>query len=165
MWDQSWRLLYKKLLFRSNISKLTDVEDQAKPRSDLVHNSFWYFKSFIKQNSKLRIHSKLDRNQSKLTVCSFLMSCKIVKIAIRWRKARSWENLIIQQEMQQNSRQFFNWVYSIGNRTLCNLVTDILLKFTVWNSRIFVTPNNLKFLKGFLKFGFDDTMFRFNMFI
>ena len=27
-------------------------------------------KSFRKQNSKLRIHSKPDRNQSKLTVCS-----------------------------------------------------------------------------------------------
>ena len=26
-------------------------------------------KSFIKQNTKLRIHSKPDRNQSKLTVC------------------------------------------------------------------------------------------------
>ena len=38
---------------------------------DLIsYNNFWYnVKSFSKQNSKLRIHSQLDRNQSKLTVC------------------------------------------------------------------------------------------------
>ena len=39
---------------------------------DLIfHDNFWQnIKSFSKQNSKLRIHSKLDRNQSKLTVCN-----------------------------------------------------------------------------------------------
>ena len=39
---------------------------------DLIfYNNFWWnIKSFSKQNSKLRIHSKLDRNKSKLTVCN-----------------------------------------------------------------------------------------------
>ena len=39
---------------------------------DLIfHNNFWLnVKSFSKQNCKLRIHSKLDRNQSKLSVCT-----------------------------------------------------------------------------------------------
>ena len=39
---------------------------------DLIfHNNFWLnIKSFSKQNSQLRIHSKSDRNQSKLTVCA-----------------------------------------------------------------------------------------------
>ena len=38
---------------------------------DLIfHNNFSLnIKSFTKQNSKLRIQSKLDRNQSRLTVC------------------------------------------------------------------------------------------------
>ena len=37
---------------------------------DLIfHYHFWWtIKSFSQQNSKLRIHSELDRNQSKLTV-------------------------------------------------------------------------------------------------
>ena len=39
---------------------------------DLIfHNNFWQnIKSFSKQNSKLILHSKPDRNQSKLTVCN-----------------------------------------------------------------------------------------------
>ena len=43
-------------------------------RLDLIfHNNFWQnIKSFSKQNSKLRIHSKPDRNQSKLTVWQWL---------------------------------------------------------------------------------------------
>ena len=38
---------------------------------DLIfHNNFWWsIKRNCKQNSKLRIHTKPDRNQSKLTVC------------------------------------------------------------------------------------------------
>ena len=41
---------------------------------DLIFdNNFWQnIKSFSKQNSKWRIHSKPDRNQSKLTVCTEL---------------------------------------------------------------------------------------------
>ena len=50
-------------------SKTQNVEEVS---LDLIfHNHFWWnIKSFSKQNSKLRIHSKPDRNQSKLTVCS-----------------------------------------------------------------------------------------------
>ena len=44
---------------------------------DLIfHNNFWWnIKSFSKQNSKLRIHSKPDRNQSKLTMCTGARQC------------------------------------------------------------------------------------------
>ena len=35
---------------------------------------------FSKQNSKLRIHSKLDRNQLKLTVCSGSIFIIIIKV-------------------------------------------------------------------------------------
>ena len=47
---------------------------------DLIfHNNFWQnVKSFSKQNSKLRIHSKPERNQSKLTVCNARSSVDIV---------------------------------------------------------------------------------------
>ena len=56
-------------------SKTQNVEELT---LDLMfHNNFWAFwsKSFRKQNSKLRIPSKLDRNQSKLTL---------------WLKSRLW---------------------------------------------------------------------------
>ena len=49
----------------------------------MFHNNFWWnIKSFSEQNSKLRIHSKPDRNQSKLIVCiangvSSVWLCKI----------------------------------------------------------------------------------------
>ena len=35
-----------------------------------LDNFWWNIKKISKQNSKLRIHSKPDRNQSKLTVCT-----------------------------------------------------------------------------------------------
>ena len=55
MFDQNWSFVYKKWRFWLNMIKYR------------LKNS----KSFSKQNSKLRIHSKPDRNQSKLTVhCS-----------------------------------------------------------------------------------------------
>ena len=47
---------------------------------DLIfHNNFWWnIKSFSKKNSKLRIHSKPDRNQSKLTVCIGCINCCLI---------------------------------------------------------------------------------------
>ena len=50
-------------------SKTQNVEEIS---LDLIfHNNFWWnIKSFSKQNTKLRIHSKPDRNQWKLTVCN-----------------------------------------------------------------------------------------------
>ena len=46
---------------------------------DLIfHNYFWLnIKNFSKQNSKLRIHSKLDRIQSKLLVCKGYLLAKM----------------------------------------------------------------------------------------
>ena len=54
---------------------------------DLIfHNNFWQdIKSFCKQNSKLRIHSRPDRNQSKLSVCTTLIAW-----GITWVKEVYW---------------------------------------------------------------------------
>ena len=62
-------------------SKTQNVEDLS---LDLIfHKNFWYnIKSFSKQNSKLRVHSKPDRNQSKLTVC------------IAWSLITQWGQII-----------------------------------------------------------------------
>ena len=50
-------------------SKTQNVEELS---LDLIfHNNFWqHVKNFCKQNSKLRVYSRPDRNQSKLSVCS-----------------------------------------------------------------------------------------------
>ena len=63
----------KKIQFWSNISKYWPKNSKcgrAKPWSDIP---WWFlvkYQKFFKQNSKLRIHSKPDINQSKLTVCT-----------------------------------------------------------------------------------------------
>ena len=57
-----------------NTGSITQNVEELSP--DLIfHNNFWWnIKSFSKQNSKLRIHSKPDRNQSKLTVLNAYIS-------------------------------------------------------------------------------------------
>ena len=55
---------------------------------DLIfhYNFWWNIKSFSKQNSKLRIHSKPDRNQSKLTVLlvtQHMMQCRRTEMHIK----------------------------------------------------------------------------------
>ena len=70
MLDQNWNFLHKirrfwsKILnYRLNYSKC----GRAKPRFDILQKILLKYQMF--QISKLIIHSKLDRNQSKLTVC------------------------------------------------------------------------------------------------
>ena len=61
-----WSLVFWSLVLGSKTQNVEEVS------LDLIfYNNFWYnIKSFSKQNSKMIIHSKPDRNQSKLTVCS-----------------------------------------------------------------------------------------------
>ena len=73
MFDQNWSLWNKKWRFWSNILKYrlkNSKRGRVKPRSDIPWKFLVKYKSFIKQNSKLIIYSKLDRNQSKLAVCN-----------------------------------------------------------------------------------------------
>ena len=78
MFDQNWSFLHKNedfdQIYLNTGSKTQNVEELS---LDLIFNNNFYqnIKSFIKQNSKLRIHSKPDRNQSKLTVCSVAGDC------------------------------------------------------------------------------------------
>ena len=55
------------------------------------HNNI---KSFSKKNSKLRIHSKLDRNQSKLTVCN----ADVLRIPQKFRLEFQSEKLFIHHQ-------------------------------------------------------------------
>jgi hypothetical protein len=70
----------QKLQFWSIISKYrhkTSKCGRVKPRSDIPLSFLIKYQKFYLQNSKLRIHSKPDRNQSKLTVCSRLTKNQI----------------------------------------------------------------------------------------
>jgi hypothetical protein len=88
MFDQNLHFLCTKLQFDQKYLnsglKTQNVEDISLDL--IIHNNFLQnIRSFSKQISKLRIHSKPDRNQSKLTVCNVLpFSCTRLDLSYRW---------------------------------------------------------------------------------
>ena len=79
---------------------------------DLIFfNNFWQsIKSVSKQNSKLIIHSKADRNQSKLTVCNSYQKWKHVRgtttsLASRMAVMPKLKNKILKNKVWLLSRE------------------------------------------------------------
>ena len=82
---------------------------------DLIfYNNFWLnIKSFSKQNSKLRIYSKPDRNQSKLTVCSGCLPFSLAAFSC----SRLLEELLLEEDSLEDDFEF----------ELCDLLLEELL--------------------------------------
>ena len=66
---------------------------RVKPRSNIPHSFLIWYQKLKLPNSKLRIHSKPDRNQSKLTVCILETLCAsyFLKMKLFFVKTENWK--------------------------------------------------------------------------
>ena len=78
----------------------------------IIHNNFWWnIRTLSKQNSKLIINSKPDRNQSKLTVWTpsgheSTMAKNMISTKVQLKPERFYENIFFPKNQRNNSKDF-----------------------------------------------------------
>ena len=72
------------------------------------HDTSMSHQSFSKQNSKLRIHPKADRNQSKLTVCNAWLKLEIEFASMNWNENASNQISEFERSNPTLVRHFFD---------------------------------------------------------
>ena len=115
VFEPVFRYVWSKLkLFAQKMKIFIKVQAQnvEEISLDLIFfNNFWQsIKSVSKQNSKLIIHSKTDRNQSKLTVCNSYQKWKHVRgtttsLASRMAVMPKLKNKILKNKVWLLSRE------------------------------------------------------------